>query len=122
VSYWNYGRIFGKWSPSWEGPYSVVENRSSKFMFGTIFVGLEVASSKKWKIFCCMMIIWPMCYSKSRPKKIWPMCSPNIVLGKCMAGEVINAVLRYCYNVFDKYNCTKNRGACVEYIIWLLGI
>jgi hypothetical protein len=37
-----------------------------------------------------------------------------------MAGEMIDIVLRYCYNVFDKYNCTKNRGACVDDIIWLL--
>jgi hypothetical protein len=37
-----------------------------------------------------------------------------------MADDLISIVLRYRYSVFDKYYCTKNRGACVEVIIWLL--
>jgi hypothetical protein len=47
------------------------------------------------------------------------MCSLNTYLRKCMAGEVIYIVLRYYtfFSVSDKYNCTKNRGACVECVI-----
>jgi hypothetical protein len=41
-----------------------------------------------------------MCFSRHRLKQLY---------GRLM----INIVLRCCYSVFDKYNCTKNRGACV---------
>jgi hypothetical protein len=36
-----------------------------------------------------------------------------------MAGEVIGIVQRYCRRVFGKFNRTKNRGACVDGVIWL---
>ncbi len=50
------------------------------------------------------------------------MYSLDIALSNYMAGETVNIVQRYKYNVFDKCNCTKNRGACVEGVIWLLGV
>ena len=37
-----------------------------------------------------------------------------------MAGVVIDIVLRYCDIVFGECNYTKNRGACVHGIIWLV--
>jgi hypothetical protein len=39
--------------------------------------------------------------------------------GACVDGIIW---LRHCYSVFDKYNCTKKQETCVEHIIWLLGI
>jgi hypothetical protein len=39
-----------------------------------------------------------------------------------MAGEVIGILLRYYRCVFGKFNCTKNRGACVDGVIWLLAL
>jgi hypothetical protein len=51
------------------------------------------------------------------------MCPLNIALRKYMVVEAIGIILRYLHMCFlDKYNFTKNRGACVENIIWLLGI
>ena len=37
-----------------------------------------------------------------------------------MAGEVIEAFLWKCDSVFGEYNYTKNRGACVHGVIWLI--
>ena len=37
-----------------------------------------------------------------------------------IAGEVIDIVLRYYNSVFGEYNYTKNRGACVHSVIWLV--
>jgi len=54
--------------------------------------------------------IWPICHSEYRPEKVWPMCSLDIALS-------MND-----YIIFDKCYCTKNRGACVEAIICLMGI
>ena len=49
------------------------------------------------------------------------LAGASFALSNYMAGEVINIVLRW-YSVFNKYNCIENRGACVKYEIWLLGI
>jgi hypothetical protein len=78
---------------------------------------------------------WPIYYLKYRPKQkknlddqLFRYCSNKILADvlfrhrpKQMYGrwgdqrcpKVINSV-------FGQYNCTKNRGACVEDIIWLL--
>jgi hypothetical protein len=48
------------------------------------------------------------------------MCSLNIALRNYMASEVIDIVLRNCRYVFGQFNHTKNRGACVDDIIWLV--
>jgi hypothetical protein len=53
------------------------------------------------------------------------MCTLDIALSKYVASEVIKIVTRNFQSVFGKFSfisCTKNRGACVEHIIWLLGI
>jgi hypothetical protein len=47
------------------------------------------------------------------------MCSLDIALRKYMAGEVIKHRPKVLLHVFDQYNCTKNRGACVDGVIWL---
>jgi hypothetical protein len=44
----------------------------------------------------------------------------NIALKNYLAGEVIGIVLRNCRCVFGQFNRTKNRGACVDDIIWLV--
>jgi hypothetical protein len=54
-------------------------------------------------------------------QKIWPMCSLNIALRNYMAGEVSGIVL-FCRCVFGQFNRTKNRGACVDIVIWLAGL
>jgi hypothetical protein len=48
------------------------------------------------------------------------MCSLNIALRNYLAGEVIGIVLRNCKYIFGQFNHTKNRGACVDDIIWLV--
>jgi hypothetical protein len=37
-----------------------------------------------------------------------------------MADEVIGIVISNCVCVFGQFNCTKNRGACVDGTIWLV--
>jgi hypothetical protein len=48
------------------------------------------------------------------------MCSLNIALRNYMAGDVIDIFIRNCIYVFGQFNSTKNRGACVDDIIWLV--
>ena len=58
-----------------------------------------------------------------RPKQnVWPMCSVDIALSKYMAVAVTDIVLRYCDIVFGESNYTKNKGACVDSVIWLAGL
>jgi hypothetical protein len=52
--------------------------------------------------------------------KIWPMCYFDIALSNGMADEAFYIVLRYSHSVFGKYKCIKNRGACVDDVIWLV--
>jgi hypothetical protein len=56
-------------------------------------------------------------FTDCNEQKIWPMCSLNIAL---MAGEVIGIILRYCISIFGQLNRTKNRGAYVDGVIWLV--
>jgi CBS domain containing-hemolysin-like protein len=78
---------------------------------------LEVSSSAKFARY--------VNYLQYRPNFFWLMCTLNIALSKSVASEVIKIVTRNFHSVFGKFSftsCTKNRGACVEHIIWLLGI
>jgi hypothetical protein len=68
-----------------------------------------------------LRVLWPISYSEYHPEKIWPMCTSDIALSSDDYRVTVNSE-RYSYIVFDKCYCTKNRGACVEAIIWLMGI
>ena len=52
-------------------------------------------------------------------QKIGPKCFLDIAVSKYTAGVAADIVLRYSKSIFGQYNCTKNRGACVDGLIGL---